>query len=190
MMRNKKIKRRELIQDHFDIKLFGILFAVKDKLTFKQIGPVQFSIGQSLNTDVEVIPISMTRIIPNTKNEQGESLGGTFGEKYVVRYSFIEFHGFVNNNVAKEEDVDLKEHDVITMLTAMWRGTDSLSTSSKFGQSVEFLINPRYRIYVDSTTIHSGLMHSLREKQTVFTPYLGTSSMISFLKYVDEYNLI
>jgi CRISPR-associated protein Cas5h len=54
--------------------------------------------------------------------------------------------------------------------------------------SVEFLINPRYRIYVDSTTIHSGLMHSLREKQTVFTPYLGTSSMISFLKYVDEYN--
>jgi hypothetical protein len=31
-------------------------------------------------------------------------------------------------------------------------------------------------------------MRSLREKQTVFTPYLGTSSMISFLKYVDEYN--
>jgi CRISPR-associated protein Csh2 len=106
---------------------------------------VQFSIGQSLNTDVEVIPISMTRIIPNTKNEQGESLGGTFGEKYVVRYSFIEFHGFVNNNVAKEEDVDLKEHDVITMLTAMWRGTDSLSTSSKFGQKSRLIMKVNYK---------------------------------------------
>jgi CRISPR-associated protein Csh2 len=142
---DKKIKRRELIQDHIDIKLFGILFAVKDKLNFKQIGPVQFSIGQSLNTDVEVIPISMTRIVPNTKNEQGESLGGTFGEKYVVRYSFIEFHGFVNNNVAKEEDVDLKESDVTTMLTAMWRGTDSLSTSSKFGQKSRLIIKVNYK---------------------------------------------
>jgi CRISPR-associated protein Csh2 len=68
---------------------------------------------------------------------------GTFGEKYIVRYSFIEFHGFVNNNVAKE--VDLSEEDVKTMLAAMWKGTNSLSTSSKFGQQSRLLIKVNYK---------------------------------------------
>ena len=40
----------------------------------------------------------MTRVVPTRTGAES----GTFGEKYMVRYSFIEFHGFVNNNVAKE----------------------------------------------------------------------------------------
>lgn len=135
--KNPKIKRKEFINDHIDIKLFGILFAVGD-LHFKQIGPVQFSIGQSLNK-VEEILIRMTRVVPTKAGAES----GTFGEKYVVRYSFIEFHGFVNNNVAKE--VDLDEQDIKNMLAAMWKGTNSLSTSSKFGQLSRLLIKVNYK---------------------------------------------
>lgn len=126
-------------------ELFGILFAVGG-INFKQEGPVQFGIGQSLNNlkgDTDVIRIGMTSLVPNTKNEAGISKGGSFGEKYIVRYAFIQFHGFVNNNVAK--DVDLKEEEIMTMLTAMWNGTDELNTTSKFGQKSRLLVKVNYK---------------------------------------------
>jgi CRISPR-associated protein Csh2 len=132
-----KIDRAKLINDHIDIKLFGILFAVGD-VHFKQIGPVQFSIGQSLNKVYEML-IRMTRVVPTKKGAES----GTFGEKYIVRYSFIQFHGFINNQVAKE--VNLAEEDVKNMLIATWRGTDSLSTSSKFGQKARLLVKVNYK---------------------------------------------
>jgi CRISPR-associated protein Csh2 len=152
-----KIKRDELIADHIDIRLFGILFAVgkenfksteevKSGLNFKQVGPVQFGIGKSLNTmkeDTDIIRIGMTSLVPNTKNEAGISKGGSFGEKWIVRYAFIQHHGFVNNNVAK--DVNLTEADVNAMLTAMWNGTDMLATTSKFGQKSRLLVKVNYK---------------------------------------------
>lgn len=122
----------KLLKDHIDIKLFGILFAAGD-IHFKKIGPVQFSIGQSLNK-VQEIPIRMTRVIPTKMGAES----GTFGDKSILRYSFIEFHGFVNNNVAK--DMGLTEEEVKIMLTAMWKGTNDLSTSSKFGQQSRLLV--------------------------------------------------
>jgi CRISPR-associated protein Csh2 len=156
-----KLDEIKLISDHIDIRLFGILFTVPE-IHFKQIGPVQFSIGQSINEIENDIEIRMTRIVPNTRKEasreriqstinvgdESEELlkgaeSGTFGEKYVVRYSFIEFHGFVNNNVATE--TNLTEQDVEDMITAMWKGTDSLSTSSKFGQKSRLLIKVNYQ---------------------------------------------
>ena len=151
-----KLKRDELLADHIDIRLFGILFVVgkenfkssevKAGLNFKQIGPVQFGIGQSLNTmkeDTDIIRIGMTSLVPNTKNEAGISKGGSFGEKWIVRYAFIQHHGFVNNNIAK--DVNLTETDVMAMLTAMWNGTDALATSSKFGQKSRLLVKVNYK---------------------------------------------
>jgi len=80
---------------------------------------------------------------PYNRNSRGAE-SGTFGEKYVVRYSFIEFHGFVNDNVATE--TKLSEKDVKVMLVAMWRGTDSLSTTSKFGQRSRLLIKVNYKM--------------------------------------------
>lgn len=61
--KESKIERDKLIADHIDIRLFGILFAVGD-VHFKQVGPVQFAIGQSLNSPVEELPIRMTRVGP------------------------------------------------------------------------------------------------------------------------------
>ena len=152
-----KIKRDELLADHIDIRLFGIMFVVgkenfksnkevKAGLSFKQVGPVQFAIGQSLNTmkeDTDIIRIGMTLLVPNTKNEAGISKGGSFGEKWIVRYAFIQHHGFVNNNIAK--DVNLTERDVNAMLTAMWNGTDMLATTSKFGQKSRLLVKVNYK---------------------------------------------
>ena len=115
-------------------------------INFKQIGPVQFAIGQSLNTmkeDTDIIRIGMTSLVPNTRNEAGISKGGSFGEKWIVRYAFIQHHGFVNNNIAK--NVNLAETDVTAMLNAMWNGTDMLTTTSKFGQKSRLLIKVNYK---------------------------------------------
>ena len=84
----------------------------------------------------------MTSLVPNTE-KKGVSKGGSFGEKYIVRYAFVQFHGFVNNNVGK--DVNLTEEDVNMMLKGMWQGTDSLSTSSKFGQKSRLLLKVNYK---------------------------------------------
>jgi CRISPR-associated protein Csh2 len=173
--KNPKIERTKLLKDHIDIKLFGILFAVGD-LHFKQIGPIQFSIGQSLNK-VEEMQIRMTRVVPTKAGAES----GTFGEKYIVRYSFIEFHGFVNNNVAKE--VDLGEEDVTTMLAAMWKGTSSLSTSSKFGQQSRLLVKVNYKDdgYIGDLDSKSKLEAKTDPLENISQVTLDTSELFDIL---------
>jgi len=131
-----KINRDKLIAEHIDVRLFGLLFAV-EKMHFKQVGPVQFAIGHSMNR-VQELAIRMTRVVPTRE----EAKAGTFGEKSVVRYSFIVFHGFLNDLVAKQ--VQLSENDVQKMMKAMWVGTDELSTTSKFGQRSRLLLRVNY----------------------------------------------
>lgn len=135
--KEKVIDRDALIRDHIDIRLFGILFAVED-ITFKQIGPIQFAIGQSLHP-VEEETVRITRVVPT----RAEVKAGTFGEKSILRYSFIAFRGFINDVVAKE--VNLTEKDIDAMLNAMWFGTNDLSTTSKFGQKSRLLLRICYR---------------------------------------------
>lgn len=136
-IKDKKVDTDRLLKDHIDIRLFGILFAVSD-VSFKRVGPVQFAIGQSLNP-VEEISIRMTRVVPTKEEAQA----GTFGEKSVLRYSFIVFHGFLNDIAAK--DTELAEEDVSLMMRAMWHGTTNLSTSSKYGQQSRLLLRFRYK---------------------------------------------
>lgn len=55
----KVVDRTALIKNHTDIRLFGLLFAVNiedQNISFRQVGPVQFGIGQSLHP-VEEQPI-------------------------------------------------------------------------------------------------------------------------------------
>jgi CRISPR-associated protein Csh2 len=132
----KQIDREKLVGDHIDVRLFGLLFAV-ESMHFKQVGPVQFAIGRSLNK-VHELTIRMTRVVPTRE----EAKAGTFGEKSVLRYSFIVFHGFLNDQVAKQ--VQLSEDDAQKMMKAMWVGTDELSTTSKFGQRSRLLLRVNY----------------------------------------------
>jgi CRISPR-associated protein Csh2 len=136
-MKGGLVDKARLLGDHIDIRLFGVLFAVKD-VTFKRVGPVQFAIGQSLNP-VEEISIRMTRVVPTKQEAQA----GTFGERSVLRYSFIVFHGFLNDLAGR--DTSLTEADVSLMLQAMWHGTNNLSTTSKYGQQSRLMLRLRYK---------------------------------------------
>lgn len=114
----------------------------KERPQFKKLGPVQFAIGQSLNK-VEEILIRNTRVVPTL--EKG-ARSGTFGEKPILKYSLIVFHGFLNQVAAKldKDDPPLTEEDVMKMMLAMWHGTNELNTSSKFGQISRFLLRIVY----------------------------------------------
>lgn len=180
----KKIKRDELLADHIDIKLFGILFAIGE-VQFKKVGPVQFMMGQSLNnikSDTDIMPISMTSLVPNTKNEAGLSKGGSFGEKWIVRYAFIQHHGFINNNVAKE--VNLTETDVKTMLYAMWNGTDNLLTTSKAGQKSRLLIKVNYRDngYIGDLDLMSRLEYKAQPLENITQVHLNLDNLLELLE--------
>jgi CRISPR-associated protein Csh2 len=133
----KIVNNDAIIRSHIDVRLFGLMFAVSE-IHFKQVGPVQFAIGYSLNT-VQEIKIRNTRVVPT----QEDVKGGTFGEKNVLKYSLICFHGFLNQAVAK--DVGLTEQDVKDMMYAMWYGTNDLSTTSKYGQISRLLIRVIYK---------------------------------------------
>jgi CRISPR-associated protein Csh2 len=155
----KKSPRNELLKDYIDLRLFGLLFAVKN-FHFKQTGPVQFAIGESLHK-VEDMQIRMTRVVPTRE----EAKAGTFGEKSILRYSFITFHGFINDHVAKE--VELTEQDVSDMMKAMWFGTTNLSTTSKYGQQSRLLMRIKYNnqyAYVGDLLRRIKLETNLEEK--------------------------
>ena len=130
------VNKEEILKQHIDVRLFGLMFLVSD-ITFKELGPVQFSIGTSLNIPQEIL-IRNTRIVP-TKDE---SKSGTFGEKAILKYSLILFHGFINQIVAKR--TILTENDITKMMLGMWYGTNDLSTSSKYGQTSRFLLRIIY----------------------------------------------
>jgi CRISPR-associated protein Csh2 len=133
----KAVNKDALIREHIDVRLFGLLFAAEG-INFKRVGPVQFAIGQSLNT-VQEIKVRNTRVVPTKEDAKG----GTFGEKNVLKYSLICFHGFLNQAVAK--DVNLTEQDIMDMMEAMWYGTNNLSTTSKYGQISRLLIRAIYK---------------------------------------------
>jgi len=53
---------------------------------------------------------------------------------------------------------------------------------------VEFLQDPRFRIYFSHTSdVQESVLEKLKKHETVFTPYLGTSSMIANFEYINEY---
>jgi CRISPR-associated protein Csh2 len=149
--KNAKQVRTGLATEHIDIRLFGLMFlytdsdrkkAKKEGSQFKKLGPVQFAIGQSLNKVKELL-IRNTRVVPTL--ERG-ARSGTFGEKSILKYSLIVFHGFLNQIAAKldKDDPPLTEEDVMKMMLAMWYGTNELNTSSKFGQISRFLLRIVY----------------------------------------------
>jgi len=52
---------------------------------------------------------------------------------------------------------------------------------------VELLREPKYRIYFNHDDIQDTLKLRLQSHESVFTPYLGTSSMIANFNYIGEY---
>ncbi|MEZ0537884.1 type I-B CRISPR-associated protein Cas7/Csh2 [Caldicellulosiruptoraceae bacterium PP1] len=128
----------EKVKECIDVKLFGATIAVKDK-TLVLTGPVQFKFGRSLHK-VEAKYIKGTTVMPSKEgNEQG-----TFTEQYILPYSCIAFYGVINENAAKNQDINLTRTEIGYLFEALWNGTKNLLSRSKVGQMPRLLLEIVY----------------------------------------------
>jgi CRISPR-associated protein Csh2 len=133
-------KNSEIIRKCIDIRLFGGVIPLEsgDSKTINYTGPIQFKIGRSLNK-VELKYIKGTGAFASTAGKSQK----TFREEYVLPYSFIAFHGIINEKAA--EATNLTEEDVKEFMEALWNGTKNLISRSKFGQMPRFLLKVTYK---------------------------------------------
>lgn len=54
--------------------------------------------------------------------------------------------------------------------------------------NLELLVNPKYRIYFSDKKYNLELETKLKNHQTVYTPYLGTSTMIANFEYIKTFD--
>jgi len=126
-----------ILKKCIDIRLFGgVLPLEKDSFTYT--GPVQFKMGRSLHK-VEMKHIQGTGAFASKPGAKQR----TFREEYVLYYSFIAFHGIINQNAAKH--TGMTEEDETLLLDAMWHGTKNLISRSKFGQQPRLLVKIVYK---------------------------------------------
>lgn len=127
----------KVLEECIDIRLFGGVIPLdKDSITFT--GPVQFKMGRSLHK-VEIQHIKGTGAFASKAGDKN----ATFREEYILPYSFICFHGIINETAAQH--TKLTEEDVKEMLEAMWNGTKNLISRSKFGQMPRLLLKVTYK---------------------------------------------
>jgi CRISPR-associated protein Csh2 len=124
-----------------DLRLFGATLPIeynpKEKSSITYTGPVQFKMGRSLHP-VELKHIKGTGAFASKPRTQQK----TFREEYILPYSFIAFHGIINETAAAH--TTLTEDDVKELLAALWQGTQNLISRSKFGQMPRFLLKVTY----------------------------------------------
>lgn len=106
-----------------DVRLFGATAVVQGANT-SITGPVQFAIGRSLN-----IPNISTHAITSTM-AAGKTTGGAMGSFHILDYSLLAFEGVICPNLA--EKTELTEKDITLLFKAMWWGTKTLNTRTKF----------------------------------------------------------
>ncbi|HPS31104.1 MAG TPA: type I-B CRISPR-associated protein Cas7/Csh2 [bacterium] len=146
----------DILNKCIDVRLFGGVIPLDDKKKAKKkddedtesndskaksytfTGPVQFKIGRSLHK-VELKHLKGTGAFAS-KAGAGQK---TFREEYILPYSFIAFHGIVNETAAKE--TRLSEEDVKELMEALWNGSKNLISRSKFGHMPRFLLKVTYK---------------------------------------------
>jgi len=127
----------DILNTCIDIRLFGgVLPLSSDSITYT--GPTQFKIGRSLHK-VEVKHIQGTGAFAGTAGKKQK----TFREEYILPYSFIAFHGIINQNAAAH--TRMTDEDENLLIDAMWNGTKNLISRSKFGQMPRFLVKVNYK---------------------------------------------
>lgn len=131
-----KENKKAILESCIDIRLFGgVLPLSGDSITFT--GPTQFKIGRSLHK-VEMKHIQGTGAFASKQGAKQR----TFREEFVLPYSFIAFHGIINQNAAQHTGMTEEDEDLL--LEAMWHGTKNLISRSKFGQQPRLLIKVNY----------------------------------------------
>ncbi len=126
-----------IINKCIDIRMFGGVIPL-DKASITFTGPTQFKIGRSLHK-VEMRHIQGTGAFASTAGKTQK----TFREEYILPYSFIAFHGIINQNAAKHTKMTTDDEQLL--LEGMWLGTKNLISRSKFGQMPRLLIKVNYK---------------------------------------------
>lgn len=140
----KKDIKNNIVSNCIDVRLFGATIPIEPKIKTKKqkssvtlTGPVQFRMGRSLNK-VEIQHIKGTGAFASGKGKDQK----TFREEYIIPYSLIGFYGIINENAAKE--TNLNDDDIDLLIDGIWNGTKNLISRSKFGQLPRFLIQIEY----------------------------------------------
>lgn len=144
-----------LLKKTFDVPLFGALVTIRapkegegEGSSSKLTGPVQFSIGRSVNKVKIINPMIVGRFVGKEK-ASSEKQSSTFGKFYSVEYALIKIQGIVNpinlDKYLKNDDVvknfaDSENH----LFESLWNGTNNLITRSKFPQRSVFYIEVNY----------------------------------------------
>jgi len=104
------------------------------------VGPVQFSLGRSLN---EVVLNRESKKLSVTVTSGGEAEQGTFATDHRVAYALVRFHGVVNENAAAR--TKLTQDDVERLDTTVWRALKNQTlTRSKMGHSPRLYLRAEY----------------------------------------------
>jgi CRISPR-associated protein Csh2 len=126
----------ELLNQFIDLRLFGATLSFDDAPA-SFTGPVQFKLGKSMHK-VDDRYIRNSVVLPGGEKKKQ----GTFGDRYVLPYSLINFYGIVNENAA--ENTGLSRSDVYKLADGIWNGTKSLITHSKMTHKPQALITVEY----------------------------------------------
>jgi CRISPR-associated protein Csh2 len=137
----------DFFNKYIDARLFGAVSAPKDDgskkgknpKVFNYTGPVQFSMGYTLNQ------VTKDNFIKGTgafATEEGAAQK-TFREEYNITYGLVAFHGVINENAAKH--VGTTEGDIAELIEATWNGTKDLLTRSKKGHMPRLLVKIDYK---------------------------------------------
>jgi CRISPR-associated protein Csh2 len=179
--------RTEFTEKFIDVRLFGGVSAPGDVKTkvFHYTGPVQFSMGVSLN------PVKENFIKGTGAFATKEGAGNrTFREEYNITYGLIGFHGVINENAAKH--VLTTENDVKELTQAIWNGTKDLLTRSKKGHVPRLLLKIDYvsGFYIgdlcERLTLKPKEGYKLDTLEDVSNYVLDTAALNQILKKYDS----
>lgn len=110
----------------------------KSGKVFHFTGPVQFSMGYTLNKVNEPNFIKGTGAFAKEGADQK-----TFREEYNITYGLVAFHGVINEFAAKP--LGTTQKDINELTEAMWNGTKDLLTRSKKGHMPRLLVKVTYQ---------------------------------------------
>ncbi len=152
---NKLTNIGELLKEQIDVRLFGGISTLDDKVKIKIdgkdveftnghvqfTGPVQFAL---LNPSLNEVNLRMHQ---NTTHftSKAENTQGSIGTTTLVPYSLVQIHGWVNPKVA--ERTGMTEDDLNLMYEGLWYGTSGDGSShsrSKIGQDSILLLEIEY----------------------------------------------
>lgn len=113
------------------------------------IGPVQFSLGRSMN---EVVANRESKKLSVTVTSGGDAQQGTFATDHRLAYALVRFHGVVNENAA--DGTGLSQQDVERLDRTVWRSIKNQTlTRSKMGHSPRLY----FRVEYDDTHYEGNL---------------------------------